>query len=248
MASPPVISFLNLPGVCLMVRAAALPPASCLIFAISALETVLSTVTTTRFVLASTAQAVPATSDLSTDLLTVLSCVALNICTSDAFALGMANEAAATSPVATAISRVRLVMPLRGVVRLILTCRSSTWEVGGPRGVGAREAQPGRLSGFRTSRAPDKRCGGVFGRTPDRRKGAFRPCSVQPAYASGGLPRHRRRVRSPAATAAPSVFPGGGKGQMKWSAKAHGGSSARLKSTVVRPSASGAAGLRNRKR
>ncbi len=72
MASPPVISFLNLPGVCLIVMAAALPPASFLIFAISALETVLSTVTTTRFVLALTAQAVPAMSDLSTDLFTVL--------------------------------------------------------------------------------------------------------------------------------------------------------------------------------
>jgi hypothetical protein len=37
--------------------------------------------------------------------------------------------------VETAISRVRLEMPLRGVVRLILTFRSSTKEVGGRRGV-----------------------------------------------------------------------------------------------------------------
>lgn len=114
MASPPVISFLNLPGVCLIVMAAALPPASFLIFAISALETVLSTVTTTRFVLASTAQAVPAMSDLSTDLFTVLSWVALNVWASDAFAVGTENAAAARSPVVTAISRVRLAIPLRG--------------------------------------------------------------------------------------------------------------------------------------
>lgn len=91
-----------------------MPPACSLIFAISAFETVLSTVTTTRFVLASTAQAVPATSDLRTDSLALLSWLELNVWASDAFALGTANAAAATSPVVTAISRLRLAMPLRG--------------------------------------------------------------------------------------------------------------------------------------
>lgn len=57
---------------------------------------------------------------------------------SDAFALGTANAAAATRVEPMAISRVRLDMPLREVVRLILTFRSSMGEVGGPRGVGAR--------------------------------------------------------------------------------------------------------------
>lgn len=42
--------------------------------------------------------------------------------------------------------------------------------------------------------------------------------------------------------------PGGGKGQMKWSAKAHGGSRDRLKSTVTVPWAAGAEGYRKRKR
>jgi hypothetical protein len=64
-------------------------------------------------------------SDLSTDLFTVLSWVALNVWASDAFALGTANAAAATSPVVTAISRLRLAVPPRGVVRLILTFHSS---------------------------------------------------------------------------------------------------------------------------
>lgn len=102
-----------------------MPPASFLISAISAAETVLSTVTTTRFVLASTTQAVPAMSDLSTDLFTELSWVVLKVWTSAALALGTVIAAAATSPALTAISRVRLAMPLRGVVRLILTCHSS---------------------------------------------------------------------------------------------------------------------------
>ncbi|GAA5076680.1 hypothetical protein GCM10023336_67100 [Streptomyces similanensis] len=71
---------------------------------------------------------------------------------SDAFALGTANAAAATSPAAMATTRVCLVMP-RGAVRLILTFRASTKEVGGPRGVGAREAQPGAVA-----RMPDVVC------------------------------------------------------------------------------------------
>lgn len=56
-----------------MVRASALLPACCLILAISALETVLSTVTTTRLVLLSTAQAVPGTSALRTESFALLS-------------------------------------------------------------------------------------------------------------------------------------------------------------------------------
>ncbi|GAB7107371.1 hypothetical protein JCM4814A_56850 [Streptomyces phaeofaciens JCM 4814] len=79
----------------------------------------------------------------STALPALLSWAALNVGVSAAFAWGMATAAAATSPVVTAISRLRLVIPLVGVVRLILTCRSLPGDVGGPRGVGAREAQPG---------------------------------------------------------------------------------------------------------
>ena len=53
---------MNLPGVRLTSMAEALAPASFLIFAISAFETVLSAVTTTVSVFLSTYQAVPATS------------------------------------------------------------------------------------------------------------------------------------------------------------------------------------------
>src|SRR5690242_7974413 len=137
MASPPLISGLNWPEVCLMVSAPALLPASRLILAISALETVLSTVTRTRLVLLSTAQAVPGTSALSTEASALLSALALKVGDSDAFALGTAIAAAATRPVVTAISRVRLEMPLRGVVRLILTFVPPKGKSGGPRGVGA---------------------------------------------------------------------------------------------------------------
>ncbi len=137
---------------CLIVIASAVLPACDLIFAISAWETVLSTVTTTRFVLLSTAQAVPGTSAFRTDELAADSWVALNVGESLALAVGTANAAAATNPVATAISLVRLAIPLRGVVRLILTFRSLLGEVGGPRGVGAREAQSG--SGVRFSNTP----------------------------------------------------------------------------------------------
>lgn len=127
------MSLLNLPGVRLIVSASALSPACSLIFAISAWETVLSTVSSTRPDLLSTAQAVPGTSAWSTALPALLSSAALKVAGAGAaFALGIATAAAATRPVETAISRVRLVMPLRGVVRLILTFRSSTGEVGGP--------------------------------------------------------------------------------------------------------------------
>ncbi|GAA4045616.1 hypothetical protein GCM10022233_13990 [Streptomyces shaanxiensis] len=96
-----------------------------MIFAISAWETVESTVTVTRLVLLSTAQAVPGMSAFSTEPLALLSSAALKVVEeSAAVALGIANAAAATRPEETAISRVRLVMPLRGVVRLILTFRS----------------------------------------------------------------------------------------------------------------------------
>lgn len=109
------MSLLNLPGVRLIVSASALAPACCLIFAISAWVTVLSTVTRTRSVLLSTAQAVPGTSAFSIEPLALLSSAALKVVgVSDAFALGIAIAAAATRPVETAISRVRLVMPLRG--------------------------------------------------------------------------------------------------------------------------------------
>src|SRR5688500_9512627 len=130
------MSLLNVPGVRLTVIASASPPACCLILLISAWETVLSTVRSTRLVLLSTAQAVPGTSAFSTEPLTLLSSAELKVVgVSAAFALGTTIAAAARSPVDTAISRVRLETPLRGVVRLILTSRSSTKEVGGPRGV-----------------------------------------------------------------------------------------------------------------
>ncbi|GHF15361.1 hypothetical protein GCM10018772_45530 [Streptomyces fumanus] len=108
-------------------------------------------------VLLSTAQAVPGTSAFSTELLTLLSSAELKVLgVSDAFALGTAIAAAATRPVDTASNRVRLVIPLRGVVRLILTFRSSTGEVGGLLvGSWAREAQPeARTSGFRNTACP----------------------------------------------------------------------------------------------
>ncbi|GGQ30883.1 hypothetical protein GCM10010233_55350 [Streptomyces pseudogriseolus] len=115
----------------------------------------LSTVTTTRLVLLSTAQAVPGTSAFSTELLALLSAEELKVVgVSAAFALGIAIAAAATRPVETAISRVRLEMPLWGVVRLILTFRSSTKEVGGPRGV----AGPVRRSQRTADRIPDPSC------------------------------------------------------------------------------------------
>ncbi|GAA3778354.1 hypothetical protein GCM10022403_011330 [Streptomyces coacervatus] len=103
----------------------------------------LSTVTTTRLVLLSTAQAVPGTFALSTEALALFSWAVLKGVAVDAFALGTAIAAAATRPVVTAISRVRLAIPLRGVVRLILTFVPPKGKSVGPRGVGAREAQPG---------------------------------------------------------------------------------------------------------
>ncbi len=109
------MSLVNLPGVRLTVIASAFSPACCLILLISAWETVLSTVTTTRLVLLSTAQAVPGTSAFSTELLALLSAEELKVVgVSAAFALGIAIAAAATRPVETAISRVRLEMPLWG--------------------------------------------------------------------------------------------------------------------------------------
>ncbi len=157
MASPPWMSLLNVPGVRLMVSAPASSPACRLILSISAWETVLSTVTSTRLDLLSTAQAVPGMSAFSTDPLTLLSSAELKVVgVSAAFALGTTIAAAATRPVDTAISRVRLETPLRGLVRLILTCRSSTKEVGGPLvGLRAREAQSvGRVPGSRNTPCP----------------------------------------------------------------------------------------------
>lgn len=109
------MNLLNLPAVRLIVSASALVPACSLIFAISAWETVESTVTVTRLVLLSTAQAVPGMSAFSTEPPALLSWAALKVTgVSAAVALGIAIAAAATRPVDTAISRVRLVMPLRG--------------------------------------------------------------------------------------------------------------------------------------
>src|SRR5690606_41673635 len=77
------MSLLKVPGVRLMVIASASLPACCLILLISAWETVLSTVTTTRLVLLSTAQAVPGTSAFSTELLTLLSSAELKVVRSE---------------------------------------------------------------------------------------------------------------------------------------------------------------------
>ncbi|GAA1233124.1 hypothetical protein GCM10009646_21880 [Streptomyces aureus] len=91
-----------------------------------------------------------------------VSWVALKVCAtgaSDALAVGTVSAPMATSPEATEIIRARLAMPLRGVVRLILTGSFLPREVGGPRGVGAREAQPAARrsdSGFRN--VPKMRC------------------------------------------------------------------------------------------
>lgn len=109
---------------------------------------------------------------------------------------------------------------------------------------------------------------GPYDFTPQGRESAVRPSTshltrlasgsaslwfgAPSGSASSGSPESRSQTsfsrRSPAATAVSSVFPGGGNGQMKWSAKAHGGSSARLRSTVTEPSAAGAGGRRKRKR
>src|SRR3954454_12293598 len=249
MASPPEISLLNLPGVRLIVSASALLPACSLILAISACETVLSAVTTTRLVLLSTAQAVPGMSALSTELLALLSSAVLNGVAAVAFALGTAMAAAATRPVVPAISRVRLAMPLRGVVRLILTFRSLPGEVGGPRGVGAREAQSAvRRPDFEHAVPLTSAEGEYSAERPVGARAPFGRQSLKHLCHPAEPAVHRTVLRSPAVTATPRVFPGGGNGQMKWSAKAQGGSSARLKSTVVRPSASGAEGYRNRNR
>src|ERR1044072_368648 len=121
MASPPLMSLLKVPGGGLIFGAPEVPPDYRLILAISAAETVLSTVTTRRFAFASTAQAVPGTSERRIESAAWLSWVALYVVASPAWAAGMASAAAATRPEERAIMRVRLVTPLRGVVRVILT-------------------------------------------------------------------------------------------------------------------------------
>lgn len=121
--------------------APAAAPADFLIFAIPARETVLSAVTTTLPDVLSTCQAVPPTSAFCTASLTRESCVALYVCGVAAVAFGRATTVAATSPAAAASIWMRLAMPLRGVVRSILT--DLLLGMGGARGVRAREAQPG---------------------------------------------------------------------------------------------------------
>ncbi len=124
MASPPDMSLRKVPAVRSMRTAPALPPAACSILAISACETVLSAVTTSSLAALSTRQAVPATSAVRTALPAAESWVALYALSGAGFcalAVGMATAPMATSPDATAISRVRLATPLRGVVRSFLT-------------------------------------------------------------------------------------------------------------------------------
>lgn len=121
-------------------------------------------------------------------------------------------------------------------------------------GFQAREAQPGTGRPDSEHAVPLTSAEGEY--SAERPVGARVPFGLPPLMDLYEVPQRRlsppaaphTSVRSPAATSMSSVFPGGGKGQTKWSAKAHGGSSARLKSTVVSPSASGAAGYRNRKR
>lgn len=115
MASPPDTSFLKVPAVRSILSAPAVSPASFWILLISACETVLSTVTTTCLVLASTAHAVPATSAERTASRVCVSSAALNVfAVSDALAEGIAKAATARRPEPTAISRVDLALPLRG--------------------------------------------------------------------------------------------------------------------------------------
>ncbi|RLV71317.1 hypothetical protein STAN_6846 [Streptomyces sp. CBMAI 2042] len=92
-------------------RASAFAPASFSILAISALLTVLSTVTTTLPDAASTYQAVPPMSAVRTESAVRLSWVALNVFGAgwaDAVAAGTASAATAARPVAPAMSRARL--------------------------------------------------------------------------------------------------------------------------------------------
>lgn len=88
------------------------------------------------------------------------------------------------------------------------------------------------------------------GRLPRAVRGSRVPTEpTAPAGRSGYTGRSGYSTsRSPAATSAVSVLPGGGNGQMNASAKAQGGSTARLKSTVTRPSGAGGGVWRKRKR
>lgn len=126
---------------------------------------------------------------------------------------------------------------------------------------------PGGPAGLRTS----FRCGprtallGSFEGPARPRKGAFRTPARSPYTHTSrqqlSLPgrwltpsvrvstvQRTMRFRSPARSAKGRVLPGGGKGQMKWSAKAQGGSRVRLRSTGTVPSAAGAGVRRKRKR
>lgn len=117
MASPPEMNLRKVPAIRSMRTASALLPAARSTLAISAWETVRSAVTTRVWLLLSTRQAVPATSAPRIAWPTAVSWVALNVLAgagSCALAVGMAMAPTATSPDATAISRVRLATPLRG--------------------------------------------------------------------------------------------------------------------------------------
>src|ERR1044072_433740 len=116
MASPPAMSLLNVPGVCLITRAPAFTPTSSLILAISAALTVLSTVRTTLSGFLSTYQAVPPTSAVRRESAGWLSAAALTVegvGWADPVAAGVTIAGVAAIPVTTAISRARLVK-LRG--------------------------------------------------------------------------------------------------------------------------------------
>src|SRR4051812_2612102 len=80
MASPPERRGANVPEACLTRIALALLPASCLIDEISARETELSAVTTTRSVAGLTYHAMPSTPESSTAALAAATCDALESC------------------------------------------------------------------------------------------------------------------------------------------------------------------------
>src|SRR5512132_3739891 len=102
MASPGEISGLKTPAVRWIRRAPPLLPTACLSVAISALETELSAVATTRFAAVSTYQATPVTPDRSTALLTAESWLALYPCGDAAAPDGATNAPTAAAATATA--------------------------------------------------------------------------------------------------------------------------------------------------
>src|SRR5919206_3634028 len=100
MASPADSSAVNTPAVLLIRRAAPLAPTARLMVAISALDTLLSAVTTTREAAASVYQEMPSTPDLSTARFTADSAPALYRAGAALAPAGTTNEPTATAATA----------------------------------------------------------------------------------------------------------------------------------------------------